>query len=280
MFSQSTNSQATASQSAANQPTASDASSAHQIVLITGGSRGLGKNAALQLAAAGYDLILTYQHSALAAEEVANAARELGRRAVALPLDLADSSQIAPFIDTLRQTLQQRWPASPQSLYAVVNNAGIGIHQAYADTSEAQLDQLFNLHVKGPYLLTQQLIPLLGQGSRVLNLSTGLTRFAIPGYSAYAMMKGAVETMSLYQAKELAPLGIRVNVLAPGAIETDFGGGAVRDNEQINQYLASQTALGRVGQPDDIGRMIRLLLSADSHWMTAQRVEASGGMFL
>lgn len=161
-----------------------------------------------------------------------------------------------------------------------MNNAGIGIHQAYADTSEAQLDQLFNLHVKGPYLLTQQLIPLLGQGSRVLNLSTGLTRFAIPGYSAYAMMKGAVETMSLYQAKELAPLGIRVNVLAPGAIETDFGGGAVRDNEQINQYLASQTALGRVGQPDDIGRMIRLLLSADSHWMTAQRVEASGGMFL
>lgn len=270
MFNQSTNSQATAS----------DASSAHQIVLITGGSRGLGKNAALQLAAAGYDLILTYQHSALAAEEVASAARELGRRAVALPLDLADSSQIAPFIDTLRQTLQQRWPASPQSLYAVVNNAGIGIHQAYADTSEAQLDQLFNLHVKGPYLLTQQLIPLLGEGSRVLNLSTGLTRFAIPGYSAYAMMKGAVETMSLYQAKELAPLGIRVNVLAPGAIETDFGGGAVRDNEQINQYLASQTALGRVGQPDDIGRMIRLLLSADSQWMTAQRVEASGGMFL
>lgn len=259
---------------------ADTAANTHRIILITGASRGLGKNAALQLAAAGFDLIITYQHNAAAAEEVASAARELGQRACALPLDLADSRQIPPFVASLQQVLAERWPAHSTGLYALINNAGIGIHQAYTSTTESQLDQLFNLHVKGPYLLTQQLLPLLRAGSRVLNLSTGLTRFAIPGYSAYAMMKGAVETMSLYQAKELAAQGIRVNVLAPGAIATDFGGGAVRDNIDINQYLASQTALGRVGQPDDIGQMIRALLSADTHWMTAQRIEASGGMFL
>lgn len=162
----------------------------------------------------------------------------------------------------------------------MIHNAGIGIHTPFADTSMAQFDQLMNIHLKGPYFLTQQLLPLLADNARILQLSTGLTRFAIPGYSAYAMMKGAVETMTLYLAKELAPRGIRVNVLAPGAIETDFGGGAVRDNQAINQYLASNTALGRVGQPDDIGAVMRLLLSDDAGWITAQRIEASGGMFL
>lgn len=256
------------------------AANRRNLVLITGASRGLGKNAALQLAQAGYDLIITYQQHAAAAEAVVSAIRDAGKRACALQLDVADSRQLPAFVASLHQQIAKHWPEHQHGLYAVVHNAGIGIHQAYSQTTEAQLDQLFNLHVKGPYLLTQLLLPLLQSGSRVLNFSSGLTRFAIPGYSAYAMMKAAVESMTHYQAKELAELGIRVNVLAPGAIETDFGGGAVRDNSDINQYLASQTALGRVGQPEDIGRMVRLLLSEDSQWMTAQRVEASGGMFL
>lgn len=250
----------------------------NKIVLITGASRGLGKNGALKLAAAGFDLILTYQHNAQEAEEVAAQARELGQRAVALQLDLSAPDQLNDFIRQLQDSLQSRWNGRP--LDAVIHNAGIGIHTAFADTSMAQFDQLMNIHVKGPYFLTQQLLPLLADNARILQLSTGLTRFAIPGYSAYAMMKGAVETMTLYLAKELAPRGIRVNVLAPGAIETDFGGGAVRDNQAMNRYLAGNTALGRVGQPDDIGAVMRLLLSDDAGWITAQRIEASGGMFL
>ncbi len=250
----------------------------NKIVLITGASRGLGKNGALKLAQAGFDLILTYQHNALEAEQVAEQARELGQRAVALQLDLAAPDTLPDFVHRLHETLQSRW--NGRTLDALIHNAGIGIHTPFVETSMAQFDQLLNIHVKGPYFLTQQLLPLLSDNARILQLSTGLTRFAIPGYSAYAMMKGAVETMTLYLAKELAPRGIRVNVLAPGAIETDFGGGAVRDNQAINQYLAANTALGRVGQPDDIGAVMRLLLSDDAGWITAQRIEASGGMFL
>ncbi len=250
----------------------------HKIVLVTGASRGLGKNGALKLAQAGFDLVLTYQHNAQEAEQVAEAAREMGRRAVALQLDISAPDSFPGFIHALEQALQQRW--NGRGLDAVIHNAGIGIHQPFADTSMAQFDQLMNIHVKGPYFLTQQLLGLLNDGARILQLSTGLTRFAIPGYSAYAMMKGAVETMTLYLAKELAHRQIRVNTLAPGAIETDFGGGAVRDTPQINQYLAANTALGRVGQPDDIGAVMRLLMSDDAGWITAQRIEASGGMFL
>ena len=248
------------------------------IALITGGSRGLGKNAALALARQGTDIILTYQQNAAAAQAVVSEIEWLGRKAVALPLDVADSSSFAAFADTVRQQLQQYWQRD--SFNYLLNNAGIGINAPFTDTTEQQFDQLMRIHVKGPYFLTQQLLPLLADQGSILNVSTGLTRFAVPGYGTYAAMKGAMETLTRYWAKELGPRGIRVNILAPGAIATDFGGGTVRDNDQINQYLASQTALGRVGQPDDIGGVVSLLLSERAGWINAQRIEASGGMFL
>lgn len=248
------------------------------IALITGGSRGLGKNAALALAQQGTDIILTYQQNAAAAQAVVSEIEWLGRKAVALPLDVADSSSFAAFAGSVKQQLQQHW--GRDSFNYLLNNAGIGVNVPFAETTEQQFDLLMKIHVKGPYFLTQQLLPLLADQGRILNISTGLTRFAVPGYGAYAAMKSAMETLTRYWAKELGPRGIRVNVLAPGAIATDFGGGTVRDNEQVNQYLASQTALGRVGEADDIGGVVSLLLSEQAGWINAQRIEASGGMFL
>ncbi|ABX47432.1 short-chain dehydrogenase/reductase SDR [Shewanella baltica OS625] len=248
------------------------------IALITGASRGLGKNTALKLAAQGIDIILTYQTNAAAAAEVVAEIEWLGRKAVALPLDVSDSGSFAEFATQVSTVLAHTWQR--ESFNYLINNAGIGIHVPMAETSIEQFDTLMNIHVKGPFFLTQTLLPLLMDGGSIVNISTGLTRFAIPGFGAYATMKGAVETMTKYWAKELGPRGIRVNVLAPGAIETDFGGGAVRDNEQMNQFLAQQTALGRVGLPDDIGGAISALLSPAAAWINAQRIEASGGMFL
>jgi NAD(P)-dependent dehydrogenase (short-subunit alcohol dehydrogenase family) len=249
-----------------------------KIALITGASRGLGKNMALHLAKDGVDLILTYQHNAADAQAVVAAAEKLGRKAVALQLDVSQSATFPDFAAQVQQALQQHWQRTTFDF--LVNNAGIGLHVPMTETSVEQFDLLMNIHVKGPFFLTQQLLPQLADGGRIVNVSTGLTRFAIPGYGAYAMMKGAVETMTKYWAKELGARGIRVNVLAPGAIETDFGGGAVRDNESLNQFIASQTALGRAGQPDDIGGALSLLLSEQAGWINAQRIEASGGMFL
>ena len=248
------------------------------IALITGASRGLGKNTALKLAAQGIDIILTYQTNAAAAAEVVAEIEWLGRKAVALPLDVSDSGSFAEFATQVSTVLAHTWQR--ESFNYLINNAGIGIHVPMAETSIEQFDTLMNIHVKGPFFLTQTLLPQLMDGGSIVNISTGLTRFTIPGFGAYATMKGAVETMTKYWAKELGPRGIRVNVLAPGAIETDFGGGAVRDNEQMNQFLAQQTALGRVGLPDDIGGAISALLSPAAAWITAQRIEASGGMFL
>ncbi|MCI2965374.1 MULTISPECIES: SDR family NAD(P)-dependent oxidoreductase [Shewanella] len=248
------------------------------IALITGASRGLGKNTALKLAAQGIDIILTYQTNAAAAAEVVAEIEWLGRKAVALPLDVSDSGSFAEFATQVSTVLAQTWQR--ESFNYLINNAGIGIHVPMAETSIEQFDTLMSIHVKGPFFLTQTLLPQLMDGGSIINISTGLTRFAIPGFGAYATMKGAVETMTKYWAKELGPRGIRVNVLAPGAIETDFGGGAVRDNEQMNQFLAQQTALGRVGLPDDIGGAISALLSPAAAWINAQRIEASGGMFL
>ncbi|MGI2136103.1 SDR family NAD(P)-dependent oxidoreductase [Shewanella baltica] len=248
------------------------------IALITGASRGLGKNTALKLAAQGIDIILTYQTNAAAAAEVVAEIEWLGRKAVALPLDVSDSGSFAEFATQVSTVLAHTWQR--ESFNYLINNAGIGIHVPMAETSIEQFDTLMNIHVKGPFFLTQTLLPQLMDGGSIVNISTGLTRFAIPGFGAYATMKGAVETMTKYWAKELGPRGIRVNVLAPGAIETDFGGGAVRDNEQMNQFLAQQTALGRVGLPDDIGGAISALLSPAAAWINAQRIEASGGMFL
>jgi NAD(P)-dependent dehydrogenase (short-subunit alcohol dehydrogenase family) len=202
----------------------------------------------------------------------------LGAQASALPLDTAVSASFPAFAAQVQALLSKRWQRDRFDY--LVNNAGIGIHAGFADTTEAQFDELMNVHLKGVYFLTQALLPHIADGGRIVNLSSGLTRFALPGYSAYAAMKGAVEVLSRYLAKELVPRGIAVNVVAPGAIETDFSGGAVRDNKELNTFIASQTALGRVGLPDDIGGVIASLLSPDNRWINAQRIEASGGMFL
>jgi NAD(P)-dependent dehydrogenase (short-subunit alcohol dehydrogenase family) len=249
-----------------------------KIAVITGGSRGLGKSAALHLARQGVDVVITYQSRAADAEAVVAEIQALGGRAATLALDVSQSASFGAFVAQLRQTLTEQWQRADFDF--LVNNAGIGIHAAFADTSEAQFDQLMNIQLKGPFFLTQSLLPLIVDGGRILNVSTGLTRFALPGYAAYAAMKGGVEVLTRYLAKELGPRGIAVNAIAPGAIETDFGGGLVRDNEQVNAHIAAQTALGRVGRPDDIGGAIATLLSDGAAWVNGQRVEASGGMFL
>lgn len=249
-----------------------------KIALVTGGSRGLGRSTALKLAAHGVDVVLTYRTRRDEADAVVAGIQAQGGRAVALALDVADSRHFAAFADVLRVELQRIWQRDTFDF--LVNNAGIGINAPFAEITEAQFDELMNVQFKGVYFLTQALLPLIADGGRIVNLSTGLTRFSIPGYSAYAAMKGAIEVLTRYLAKELGPRGIAVNVVAPGAIETDFGGGRLRDDADLNRFIAAQTALGRVGQPDDIGGVIASLLSADNAWINAQRIEASGGMFL
>jgi NAD(P)-dependent dehydrogenase (short-subunit alcohol dehydrogenase family) len=248
------------------------------IALVTGGSRGLGRNTALKLAKQGTDVILTYRSNRAEAQAVTQQIEQLGRRAVALPLDVSDSSSFGAFADEVRKVLAERWQRDRFNY--LVNNAGIGIHATLAETTEAQFDELVNIQFKGVFFLTQKLLPLLADQGRIVNISTGLTRFALPGYAAYAAMKGAIEVLTKYMAKELGPRGIAANVVAPGAIETDFRNGVVRDNAQLNAFIASQTALGRVGVPDDIGGVVASLLSPDNGWINAQRIEASGGMFL
>lgn len=248
------------------------------ITLVTGGSRGLGKNTALHLARQGSDVILTYRSARAEAEAVVAEIEGLGRRAVALQLDVAKSASFGDFAAQVSQQLATVWQR--ETFDALVNNAGSGAHASLQETTEAQFDDMVDIHLKGVFFLTQKLVPLLADGGRIVNISSGLTRFALPGYGAYAAMKGAIEVLSKYMAKELGPRGIAVNVVAPGAIETDFGGGAVRDNAQLNQFVASQTALGRVGLPDDIGGVIASLLAPANRWINAQRIEASGGMFL
>lgn len=248
------------------------------IALVTGASRGLGKSTALKLAASGSDLILTYLSNAEQVQAVVSQIEALGRRAVALRLDVADSKSFAAFAAEVKNALVQGW--NRERFDHLVNNAGSGAHAAFDATTEEQFDSMVNIHLKGTFFLTQKLLPLVNDGGRIVNISSGLTRFALPGYAAYAAMKGAVEVMTRYMAKELGARGIAVNTLAPGAIETDFGGGMVRDNPEVNGFIAAQTALGRVGLPGDIGGAIALLLSPGNGWITAQRIEASGGMFL
>lgn len=249
-----------------------------RIALITGGSRGLGRNIAEHLGAQGVDVILTYRSGAEQAKQVVAALEAQGRRAAALPLDVSDSRTFARFADAVRAELRNRWQRDRFDF--LVNNAGHGLWTPFAETTEEQFDELMRVHVKGAFFLTQKLAPLVEDGARILNVSTGLTRFSLAGYAAYATMKGAVEVLTRYLARELAPRGITVNVLAPGAIETDFNGGAVRDNPQLNKSIADQTALGRVGQPDDIGGAVAALLSPGARWVTGQRIEVSGGMML
>jgi NAD(P)-dependent dehydrogenase (short-subunit alcohol dehydrogenase family) len=249
-----------------------------KLAIVTGGSRGLGKSAAIHLARQGVDIILTYQSQASQAQAVVAEIEAQGGQAAALPLDVADSASFAAFADALRRLLAEKWQRSQFDF--LVNNAGTGLDAAFADTTEAQFDQLVNIHFKGVFFLTQSLLPLIADGGRIVNVSSGLTRFSLPGKAAYAAVKGAVEVLTKYMAKELGPRGIAVNVVAPGAIATDFGGGVVRDNPQVNGFVAAQTALGRAGLPDDIGGAIAALLRDDSGWINAQRIEASGGMFV
>ncbi|HCI6457319.1 SDR family NAD(P)-dependent oxidoreductase [Klebsiella variicola] len=249
-----------------------------RIALVTGGSRGLGKNAALKLAAKGTDILLTYHSNRQAALDVVAEIEQKGGKAAALALNVGDSSTFDAFASEVAQVLAQKWGRT--TFDYLLNNAGIGLNVPFAETSEAQFDELMNIQFKGPFFLTQRLLPLLQDGGRILNVSSGLARFALPGYAAYAAMKGAMEVLTRYQAKELGGRGISVNIIAPGAIETDFGGGVVRDNAEVNRHIAAQTALGRVGLPDDIGDAIAALLSDELAWMNAQRVEVSGGMFL
>ncbi len=253
-------------------------STPHPIALITGGSRGLGRNMALHLARQGSDIVLTYRQSADEAAAVVAEITALGRRAVALPLDVGDSASFDAFAANLRLTLSDHFGRT--QFDHLVNNAGVGVHAAMIDTSEAQFDELMRVHLKGPFFLTQKLLPLISDGGRIVNLSSGLARFSFPGYAAYAMMKGGIEVLTRYLAKELGPRRISVNTLAPGAIETDFGGGQVRDNAALNAQIAAVTALGRVGLPDDIGGAAAMLLAPGSAWINAQRIEVSGGMMV
>lgn len=253
-------------------------STSNRIALITGSSRGLGKSMALHLAAHGVDIVVTYRSRESEAKEVVAQIEGKGRKAVALQLDVGSSKTFPAFAGALRGQLGAVW--GRERLDFLVNNAGFGVHASFAETTEEQFDELMNTHLKGTFFLSQRLLPLIEDGGRILNISTGLARFSLPGYSAYAAMKGGVEVLTRYMARELGPRKIAVNVLAPGAIETDFGGGAVRDNPALNGMIASQTALGRVGLPDDIGGAVAMLLAPESGWLNGQRVEFSGGISL
>ena len=252
--------------------------SAPAIALITGGSRGLGKSMALHLAERGVDVVITYRSGVAEASAVVAAIEAKGGRAVALQLDVGDSSSFGAFAETLAAALQRHFAKGRFDF--LVNNAGHGVHAAVADTTEAQFDELMAAHLKGPFFLTQRLLPLIADGGRIINISTGLTRFSFPGYAAYAAMKGGLEVLTRYLAKELGPRQITVNTIAPGAIATDFGGGAVRDNPQVGAFIASLSSLGRVGQPDDIGAAVAMLLAPNNGWINGQRIEVSGGIFL
>jgi NAD(P)-dependent dehydrogenase (short-subunit alcohol dehydrogenase family) len=248
-----------------------------RIALITGGSRGLGKNMALHLADKGADIFLTYVSGEREANEVVAQVQAKGRKAAAFRLDVGDSKSFDAFAAAIQAKLTS---LGRERFDILINNAGVGAHAAFADTTEAQFDQLVNVHLKGTFFLTQKLLPLIADGGRILNVSSGLTRIILPGYATYGAIKGAVEVLTRYLAKELGSRKISVNVLAPGAIETDFGGGAVRDNVNLNKMIASQTALGRVGLPDDIGGAVSALLAPEAHWMTGQRIEVSGGQHM
>jgi NAD(P)-dependent dehydrogenase (short-subunit alcohol dehydrogenase family) len=246
-----------------------------KIAIVTGASRGLGKSTALNLAKKGVDVIVTYHRNEAEAAKVVSQIESVGAKAVALQLDTGNIKTFASFVEQVQQSLKAKWQTDRFDF--LVNNAGVGINASITETTEEEFDQLMNIHLKGVFFLTQKLLSLINDGGRIVNVSTGLTRIIFPGYAAYASMKGAIETLTLYMAKELGSRQIAVNVVAPGAIETDFRGGAVRDNPEMNKYVASQTALGRVGLPDDIGGAIASLLSEDNKWVNAQRIEVSGG---
>ena len=245
--------------------------------VITGGGRGLGRNTALHLARRGVDLIFTWRSHQTEADSLIREIEAMGRKAAAFRLDTGDIRLFDAFAAEVRRTLEA-W--ARERFDYLVNNAGNSLHTDFADTTEAQFDDIVNVHFKGVYFLTQKLLPLMNDGGRIVNISSGLARVALPGSSAYGAAKGAVEVLTRYLAKELGPRGITANVVAPGAIQTDFSGGMVRDNPEINRRVAEMTALGRAGVPEDIGPMIAALLSEENRWVNGQRIEVSGGMAL
>lgn len=251
---------------------------ANKIALITGGSRGLGKNAALKLASKGNDVIITYRSKKEEADEVVAEIESLGLKAAALQIDTGVVSSFETFKTALVAVLQEKW--NRDTFDFLINNAGIDAASPFAKTTEEDFDNLFNVHFKGVYFLTQTLLTTIADGGRIINLSTGLTRFATPGYAAYASMKGAIEVFTKYLAKELGSRGIAANLVAPGIVETDFTKRAFDSHPGMHDFISSITALGRPGQPDDIGGVIAFLCSEDGRWINAQRIEASGGMFL
>jgi NAD(P)-dependent dehydrogenase (short-subunit alcohol dehydrogenase family) len=249
----------------------------NKIALVTGGSRGLGKNMALSLAKKGINVVLTYNSKEQEALEVVAQIEQLGVKGAALQLNTAEVGGFDAFFEKL---LVVRKGFESDRFDFLINNGGVGLHASIADTTEEQFDLLMNMHLKGVYFLTQKALPILNDGGRIINISSGLARFSNPGFSAYAIMKSAIETLTRYQAKEFGSRGITSNVVAPGAIETDFGGGAVRDNPAYNSAVASATALGRAGLPDDIGGVVAFLCSEEARWINGQRIEISGGVNL
>ena len=246
-----------------------------KIAIVTGGSRGLGRETVLELAKRGIASIFTYRTKRTDADKVVDAVRTAGSHAVAVALDVSDVGSYGAFETNVRAAIAE---LGARRFDYLVNNAGTSLHASFAETTEAQLDEMYAIHFKAPYMLTQRLLPLMNDGGRIVNISSGLARLSYPGSSAYAAMKGAIEVLTRYQAAELGARGIAANTVAPGAIATDFSGGMVRDNPQVNERIAGVTALGRVGQPEDIGPMIASLLSDDNRWINAQRIEVSGGM--
>jgi NAD(P)-dependent dehydrogenase (short-subunit alcohol dehydrogenase family) len=248
-----------------------------KIAIITGGSRGLGRNTAIHLARRGVDVLFTYRSNQAEAESLMREVEGMGRKAAGFRLDTGDVRLFDGFIAEVRKALQG---CGQERFDYLVNNAGNSLHASFEETTEAQFDEIVNVHFKGVYFLTQKLLPLINDGGRIVNISSGLARVALPGSSAYGAAKGAVEVLTRYLAKELGPRRITVNVVAPGAIQTDFSGGMVRDNPEINKRVAEMTALGRAGVPDDIGPMIAAFLSDENRWVNGQRIEVSGGMAL
>jgi NAD(P)-dependent dehydrogenase (short-subunit alcohol dehydrogenase family) len=245
--------------------------------IITGGSRGLGRNTALNLAHRGVNIIFTYRANQKEADTLTSEIERVGTKAAAFRLDTGDIHAFDGFVAEVRRTLQA-W--GQERFDYLINNAGNSLRKPFEQTTEAEFDGIVNVHFKGVYFLTQKLLPLLNDGGRIINISSGLSRFSLPGTSVYGAAKGAVEVLTRYLAKELGPRGITVNAVAPGAIQTDFGGGVVRDNPEYNKRIAEMTALGRAGVADDIGPMIASLLSDDNRWVNGQRIEVSGGMSL
>lgn len=246
-----------------------------KIAIITGGNRGIGRSTALSVAQRGIGVILTYHSHADEAASVVTEIKSKGGKAVALQLDVTNTGAFSLFVNQISQVLEKEWKA--KTFDYLINNAGTAQRTLIKDTTEEQFDQLMNVHFKGPFFLTQKLIPLMADGGHIINISTGLTRFGYPGVATYASFKGALEVFTKYLAKEYGSRKIRANIVAPGAIDTEFGGGK---NDDMRKAIADQTALGRIGHADDIGPLIALLLSDDSQWVNAQRIEASGGMHI